>query len=166
MALNSIKRSTLQLGVLLGCAVGTQVNAEDKTVASSPMPATAEACSAVETNSERLACYDAVFKIPADSKPEIVSERRAAIEIAPEPDNLKAKIEQTVSNIYASEGSKLTPTLSLLDSRWELSPESKLGTWNIRSYQPIYLMPGFWTSKKNEFPQSETQITRLKKTRI
>ena len=155
MALNSIKRSTLQLGVLLGCAVGTQVNAEDKTVASSPMPATAEACSAVETNSERLACYDAVFKIPADSKSEIVSERRAAIEIAPEPDNLKAKIEQTVSNIYASEGSKLTPALSLLDSRWELSPESKLGTWNIRSYQPIYLMPGFWTSKKNEFPQSE-----------
>ncbi|WP_312086212.1 phospholipase A [Acinetobacter variabilis] len=155
MALNSIKRSTLQLGVLLGCVVGTQVNAEDKTVASSPMPATAEACSAVETNSERLACYDAVFKIPADSKSEIVSERRAAIEIAPEPDNLKAKIEQTVSNIYASEGSKLTPALSLLDSRWELSPESKLGTWNIRSYQPIYLMPGFWTSKKNEFPQSE-----------
>jgi len=155
MALNSIKRSTLQLGVLLGCVVGTRVNAEDKTVASSPMPATAEACSAVETNSERLACYDAVFKIPADSKPDIVSERRAAIEIAPEPDNLKAKIEQTVSNIYASEGSKLTPTLSLLDSRWELSPESKLGTWNIRSYQPIYLMPGFWTSKKNEFPQSE-----------
>ena len=127
------------------------------------MPATAEACSAVETNSERLACYDAVFKIPADSKPDIVSERRAAIEIAPEPDNLKAKIEQTVSNIYASEGSKLTPTLSLLDSRWELSPESKLGTWNIRSYQPIYLMPGFWTSKKNEFPQSENPNNTVKR---
>ena len=73
----------------------------------------------------------------------------------PNPTTSKRKIEQTVSNIYASEGSKLTPALSLLDSRWELSPESKLGTWNIRSYQPIYLIPGFWTSKKNEFPQSE-----------
>ena len=61
----------------------------------------------------------------------------------------------TVRSFSPSEGSKLTPNLSLLDSRWELSPESKLGTWNIRSYQPIYLMPGFWTSKKNEFPQSE-----------
>ena len=154
MALNSIKRSTLQLSVLLGCTVGTQVNAEE-TVVNSPMPATAEACAALESSAERLACYDALFKIPVTDKPEIVSERRAAVELAPEPDNLKEKIGKTVSNIYVSEGSKLTPNLSLLDSRWELSPESKLGTWNIRSYQPVYLMPGFWTSKKNEFPQSE-----------
>ena len=154
MALNSFKRSTLQLSVLLGCAVGAQVNAEE-TVVNSPMPATAEACAALEISAERLACYDTLFKIPVTDKPAIVSERRAAAEIAPEPDNLKAKIGQTVSNIYASEGSKLTPNLSLLDSRWELSPESKLGTWNIRSYQPVYLMPGFWTSNKNELPESE-----------
>ncbi|CAM9249998.1 phospholipase A [Acinetobacter pseudolwoffii] len=155
MALNSFKRSTLQLSVVLGCTVGTQVNAEEKIVVNSPMPATAEACAALEISAERLACYDSLFKIVVTDKPVIVSERRAAAEIAPEPDNLKAKIGQTVSNIYASEGSKLTPNLSLLDSRWELSPESKLGTWNIRSYQPIYLMPGFWTSKKNELPESE-----------
>lgn len=154
MALNSFRRSTLQLSVVLGCTVGTQVNAEEKIVVNSPMPATAEACAALEISAERLACYDSLFKIAITDKPVIVSERRAA-EIAPEPDNLKARMGQTVSNIYASEGSKLTPNLSLLDSRWELSPESKLGTWNIRSYQPIYLMPGFWTSKKNEFPQSE-----------
>lgn len=161
MALNSFKRSTLQLSVLLGCAVGTQVNAEE-TVVNSPTPATAEACAALEISAERLACYDTLFKIPVTDKPAIVSERRAAAEIAPEPDNLKAKIGQTVSNIYASEGSKLTPNLSLLDSRWELSPESKLGTWNIRSYQPVYLMPGFWTSKKNEFPQSENPENTVK----
>lgn len=155
MALNSFRRSTLQLSVVLGCTVGTQVNAEEKIVVNSPMPATAEACAALEISAERLACYDSLFKIAITDKPVIVSERRAAVEIALEPDNLKARIGQTVSNIYASEGSKLTPNLSLLDSRWELSPESKLGTWNIRSYQPIYLMPGFWTSKKNEFPQSE-----------
>ena len=155
MALNSFRRSTLQLSVVLGCTVGTQVNAEEKIVVNSPMPATAEACAALEISAERLACYDSLFKIAITDKPVIVSERRAAVEIAPEPDNLKARMGQTVSNIYASEGSKLTPNLSLLDSRWELSPESKLGTWNIRSYQPIYLMPGFWTSKKNELPESE-----------
>ncbi|MCO8073689.1 phospholipase A [Acinetobacter lwoffii] len=161
MALNSFKRSTLQLSVLLGCAVGTQVNAEE-TVVNNPTPATAEACAALEISAERLACYDTLFKIPVTDKPAIVSERRAAAEIAPEPDNLKAKIGQTVSNIYASEGSKLTPNLSLLDSRWELSPESKLGTWNIRSYQPVYLMPGFWTSNKNELPESENPENTVK----
>ncbi len=161
MALNSFKRSTLQFSVLLGCTVGTQVNAEIKMVVNSPMPATAEACAALESNAERLACYDALFKIPANNKPELVSERRAAVEIAPEPDNLKAKIEQTVSNIYASEGSKLTPNQSLLDSRWELSPESKLGTWNIRSYQPVYVLPGFWTSDKNERPESPNELNTV-----
>src|SRR5690606_24608412 len=101
MALNSFKRSTLQLSVLLGCAVGTQVNAEE-TVVNSPMPATAEACAALEISAERLACYDSLFKIAIIDKPVIVSERRAAVEIAPEPDNLKARMGQTVSNIYAS----------------------------------------------------------------
>src|SRR5690606_19334494 len=129
-------------------------NAEE-TVVNSPMPATAEACAALERSAERLACYDALFKIPVTEKPAIVSERRAAAEIAPEPDNLKAKIGQTVTNIYASEGSKLTPNRSWLDRRWELSPESRLGACNIRSYQPVYVMPGVRTSTKNELPESE-----------
>ncbi|ANF81716.1 phospholipase [Acinetobacter sp. NCu2D-2] len=155
MALNAFKRSTMALSISLGAFV--VVHAENGTihaVPDSPMPATAEACSAVETNSERLACYDAVFKAKPDTQP-IISERRAAAELAPEPDNLKAKISSAVSNIYATEATKLTPELSLMDSRWELSPESKLGTWNIRAYQPVYLMPVFWTSNKNERPRSE-----------
>ena len=59
-----------------------------------------------------------------------------------------------MSTIFASEGSKIDPNHSLLDRRWELSPDSKLGTWNIRAHQPVYLLPAFWTSDKNEFPQS------------
>ncbi|WP_347456319.1 phospholipase A [Acinetobacter thermotolerans] len=157
MALNSFKRSTLQLSVLLGCLSGAQVYAVEKTVLQSPTPSTAEACAAVEINSERLACYDALFKVPETDKTVLVSERRAAAELAPEPDNLQAKIDKTVSSVAVSEGSPLKPTLSLLDSRWELSPESKLGTWNIRSYQPVYVLPGFWTSKKNEFPSSPNE---------
>lgn len=155
MVLNSVRRPTLQLSILLGCSVGMQANAQDNGLGNSPMPATAEACAAIATSAERLSCYDTLFRIPAADKPALVSERRAALELAPEPDNLQAKIQQGVSNIYASEGAKLSPNLSLLDSRWELSPESKLGTWNIRSYQPVYLLPGFWTSKKNELPRSE-----------
>ncbi|WP_347460665.1 phospholipase A [Acinetobacter sp. ANC 7454] len=157
MALNSFKRSTLQLSVLLGCLSGAQVYAVEKTVLQSPTPSTAEACAAVEINSERLACYDALFKVSETDKTVLVSERRAAVELAPEPDNLQAKIDKTVSSVAVSEGSPLKPTLSLLDSRWELSPESKLGTWNIRSYQPVYVLPGFWTSKKNEFPNSPNE---------
>ncbi|KTF37314.1 phospholipase A, partial [Xanthomonas translucens] len=43
---------------------------------------------------------------------------------------------------------------SLLDSRWELAKDSKLGTFQLRAYKPVYLLPAFWTSKKNETPSS------------
>ncbi|MQW91634.1 phospholipase [Acinetobacter wanghuae] len=158
MALKIFKRSTSVLGVTLSTFVAAQTYAENvskTTLNDSPMPATAEACAAVETNAERLACYDRVFKMPEVDMPSLVSERRAAAELAPEPETITGKIGQAVSNIYAADAPDLKPNLSLMDSRWELSPESKLGTWNIRAYQPVYLMPGFWTSNKNERPRSE-----------
>ena len=43
---------------------------------------------------------------------------------------------------------------SLLDSRWELAPETKLGTFNVRGYKPVYLMPWFATSHQNALPHS------------
>ncbi|WP_328708118.1 phospholipase A, partial [Pseudomonas ogarae] len=43
---------------------------------------------------------------------------------------------------------------SLLDSRWELAQDSKLGAFQLRAYKPVYLLPAFWTSDKNQMPQS------------
>ena len=43
---------------------------------------------------------------------------------------------------------------SLLDSRWELARDSKLGVFNFRVYKPVYLMPVFWTSNVNDRPVS------------
>jgi phospholipase A1/A2 len=120
-----------------------------------PTPASPEACAGIELNASRLECYDALFKVAPDTtSTSLVSEQKAAIELEPEADTLSGKVRQKVSNVFAVEGAKLNPNLSLLDSRWELSPESKLGTWNIRAYQPVYLMPAFWTSDKNQRPES------------
>ncbi|HRF83102.1 MAG TPA: phospholipase A, partial [Pseudoxanthomonas sp.] len=43
---------------------------------------------------------------------------------------------------------------SLLDSRWELARDSKLGIFQLRGYKPVYALPGFWTSKVNDTPHS------------
>src|SRR3546814_15835943 len=43
---------------------------------------------------------------------------------------------------------------SLLDSRWELAKDLKLGTFNFRAYKPVYLLPAFWSSDQNEMPHS------------
>lgn len=157
------ERTTLQLGILLS-AMAT-VNASAQNNAPAIKPATPEACVALASNADRLACYDALYKIPAEVKPVLVSERLAAQELKPEITeklSLKEKVSHAFSErLFAVEAPQLSPNLSMLDSRWELSPESKLGTWNIRSYQPVYLMPGYWTSDKNERPFSPNPVNTV-----
>ena len=128
-------------------------------------PASAEACVGLESNADRLACYDAFFKIPESQLP--AAQARADAQVVPatssklaasttsKNSSLPEQVSQTVSNLsVVSDAPPITPNLSLLDKNWELSKDSKLGTWNIRSYQPVYALPVFWTSDKNETPSS------------
>ena len=159
MAFKKLERTALQLSMLmLSSLYVTNVNAVNS--GSLITPASPEACVALESNADRLASYDTLFKIPEAEKTPLLSERQAAIELAPkptEPETIKEKISQGVSSVFSVEGPKIDPNRSLLDKRWELSPDSKLGTWNIRAHQPVYLMPGFWTSDKNERPSSPNE---------
>ncbi|QPF36968.1 phospholipase A [Acinetobacter sp. TTH0-4] len=156
MAFKTFECTTLKLSIFMlsSLSVSTSYAVSPENLIA---PASAEACVALESNADRLSCYDTLFKVPEAEKTTLLSERQAAKELAPEPtqpETLKEKISQGVSTIFASDGSKIDPNHSLLDRRWELSPDSKLGTWNIRAHQPVYLLPAFWTSDKNEFPQS------------
>ncbi|MFV5516895.1 phospholipase A [Acinetobacter gerneri] len=135
-------------------------------------PSTPEACLGLESNVDRLNCYDFFFKplihqLQVDStvtKKIDVDEDHAATEInniQAKPNNIQAKpnkvrqkINQNLTNLFSLEMNEVERSHSLLDSRWELSKESKLGTWNLRAYQPIYILPAFWSSDKNEFPHS------------
>ena len=132
--------------VLLGSASMMQLHA-----AGEISPASADACVALQSNADRLACYDALFKVPTTDVQPLVSEREAALSLSSETDSFADKIK---NNVVAVEAATFTPNTSLLDSRWELSPESKLGTWQVRAYQPVYVLPAFWTSKKHEQPTS------------
>lgn len=132
--------------VLLGSASMMKLHA-----AGEISPASADACVALQSNADRLACYDALFKVPTTDVQPLVSEREAALSLSSETDSFADKIK---NNVVAVEAATFTPNTSLLDSRWELSPESKLGTWQVRAYQPVYVLPAFWTSKKHEQPTS------------
>lgn len=159
MSFKSFERTPLKLSILLVLNFGlvAMANADDAALVN---PASTQACVALESNADRLACYDKIFRTtPRVSAPVVVSEQRAAQELAaevvkPEPETLTAKIGQTVESLFTIHGDRIDPNTSLLDKRWELAPDSKLGKWNIRAHQPVYLLPVFWTSDKNEFPQS------------
>ncbi|KXO74178.1 phospholipase [Acinetobacter venetianus] len=163
MAFKSFERSHLELSIvtILSSFATAGANAQAITPAS---PATVDACVALASNAERLACYDSLFKaptiIPTQAQTDAAPEVAAAVPVVEpnetnKPVSLKDKVVQKVSDLHVlGAAPKFDPNVSLLDRRWELSEESKLGVWNIRAYQPVYLLPAFWTSDKNEFPSS------------
>ncbi len=137
-----------------------------------PLPALAqsgaaspEACVSIEADADRLACYDRSLgrgaRAPRDADiaarearaiqdnlevseavaPEAVPAMGAGGELYPNDDPL----DRAIAN--AGKG-------SLLDSRWELARDSKLGIFNFRAYKPTYLLPVFWTSNVNDTPRS------------
>ncbi|BBF78533.1 phospholipase A [Acinetobacter ursingii] len=171
MSFKSFERTPLQLSMLsmLSCMGVSVVHAEMsvtsnqtpstvvKTVEAPAAPASAKACVALDSNADRLACYDAIFKAPVDTRNAIAAQLAAPVEPKEDkakPETLKAKVEEKVGSLFALEADPIDPNVSLLDKRWELSEKAKLGTWNIRAFKPVYLMPVFWTTKKNEFPSS------------
>ena len=161
MTFKKIERAQLELSILaiLSSFAASNTFAQ---VAEPATPATVEACVALSSSADRLACYDSMFKAPTVTEPQVAEPMVAAAppvkskELEKSPrESLKDKVVQKVSDLnLIGAAPKFDPNVSLLDRRWELSEESKLGVWNIRAYQPVYLLPVFWTSDKNEYPES------------
>ncbi|TAA46436.1 phospholipase A [Pseudoxanthomonas winnipegensis] len=120
-------------------------------------PASVEACGLITVDAQRLACYDTAIKRVAPS----TAQADAAASIAKEQKDLdasSAKAKRRGGSMYADDDYDAVLANagkgSLLDSRWELAAASKLGVFQMRAYKPVYLLPAFWTSKKNEMPSS------------
>jgi len=76
--------------------------------------------------------------------------RRDAPGASHEAEPLDAEAQAAIAN--AGKG-------SLLDTRWELARDSKLGIFNFRAYKPVYLFPVFWSSSTNPHPFSPSRGT-------
>lgn len=120
-------------------------------------PASPEACFALDSDAARLNCYDRVLgRKPADTQAadaaasaaqQLRKEAKALDAEDPRRNELFAHDELASAAANAGRG-------SLLDSRWELAKDSKLGLYQMRAYKPIYLLPAFWSSKPNRMPHS------------
>src|SRR6185312_12319575 len=119
--------------LLAGCLVAGVCHAQN------PDPMDIRACTAIESDAQRLACYDR-----ATGRDQLPAAQKRNEQPATTNEGMFAHDRQT-SVVAAAEPPVAAP-LSLLDSRWELSPESKLGTFNLRGYRPVYAMPLFATS--------------------
>jgi phospholipase A1 len=122
-------------------------------------PVSPEACIAIETAAERLACYDRAMQRVAPGP----READAAAAAAARADARRAAGQRpggdTSSDVFPHDDDPRRALAnagrgSLLDSRWELARDSKLGTFNMRGYKPVYLLPAFWSSRPNDTPTS------------
>ncbi|WP_455948036.1 phospholipase A [Lelliottia jeotgali] len=140
-----------------------------------PKPASPEACALVDTDAARLACYDTLFgrtpdvTLAADAaataaKQERREERHAARSAdadAPATQRVKQRLGEVFKNDVHEDALANAGKGSLLDSRWELAQDSKLGAFQLRAYKPVYLLPAFWTSDKNQMPQSPNPVNTV-----
>lgn len=127
--------------ILIICSSSMKIYAQqDVTVALN----SSKTCNVFSSNTERLACYDKLFDYSPITS--IENESEATLPNFQNNDKTKSPID-----IQATIQSK-TP---LLDKRWELTDENHVGLWILRPYQPVYLLPTFWTSDLNQYPTSE-----------
>jgi phospholipase A1 len=132
------------LGGLWACAAHAQ----------NPDPMDIRACTAIESDAQRLACYD-----HATGRVNLPVAKKRESESAEQP-NLFPH-DRNPDQTAARENPEVAAPLSLLDSRWELAPEAKLGTYNVRGYKPVFLLPVFATSNQNERPQSPNPLNTV-----
>ena len=130
-------------------------------------PPTMEACAAIQTDVARLACYDEVAgrQAPGPAQADAAAEAaRESLDNQATPETNATRRErarQGIQGLFAFDSTDPRADAlanvgqgSLLDSRWELAADSKLGLFNIRAYRPVYLLPAFWTSRTNPLPAS------------
>jgi len=116
--------------------------------AQNPDPTDIRGCTAIESDAQRLACYD-----QATGRVNLPAAQKRQVQVAPATGMFGHDRAGASATVATSNNAVATP-LSLLDSRWELSPESKLGTFNIRGYKPVYVLPLFASSNQNSRPHS------------
>ncbi|MBP9143569.1 MAG: phospholipase A [Thermoanaerobaculia bacterium] len=125
-----------------------------------------EGCVGIDSDFERLACYDravgrhrrpgGIEEAPQATSPDSAPEsspttpQREPFVGPPPPAEMMAR--PAVAGGLAEAGPPVAS--SLLDSRWELTRNAKLGTFGMRAFKPVYLLPAFYTDSPNQFPSS------------
>ena len=98
----------------------------------------------------RLACYDRLFReVPSPAAPNAAPEGAPTTVAAPAPAAAAA----------APSVGELSPASESFTKAWELTPETKRGTFVVRTYLPNFVLPLHYSSSINQTPASPTHGT-------
>ena len=104
-------------------------------------------------DAQRLACYDALFR-PAGAAPTAKPEVQANPgQISPSAARNEPSALQEVAVTTSGKGLVAGDYLTKF---WELEPDSKRGTFVVRTYEPNFFLPVHYSSSINKMPSSPT----------
>lgn len=111
------------------------------------------ACTGLDDDAKRLACYDALYRAPAAApaaKADVpVDSGQTAPSAARHETSALQEVAVTTSGNGLAAGDYLTKF-------WELEPDSRRGTFVVRTFAPNFLLPAHYTSSVNKTPTSPT----------
>lgn len=130
----------LALGCLVSASLAQAQGVQGKTLNEEAL----RACLFLDDDQLRLRCFDEATGRSAVSKAGAAPEAVA--------------VDQGAFLLYQNGEDT---TLSWLDRRWELSPSSKRGTFSIRPYKPVYLLPVYHNQSPNLRPSSPNPLNTV-----
>jgi phospholipase A1 len=125
-------------------------------VAALPSGAVAQspaACSGLDDDAKRLACYDALYRAPAAAR---APQGDAPAEAAPAAASTARNEPSALQAVAATPSGKGLAAGDYLSKFWELDAESKRGTFVVRTDAPNFLLPVHYSSGVNTTPSSPT----------
>ncbi|MBI5335965.1 MAG: phospholipase A [Burkholderiales bacterium] len=147
-----IRRGRLALAIGAWCATFT-----------APLHAqTVAECRALPASAERLACYDRLFGPPAAQPAAVVPAPEAAgpanaatPATAASPGTAVPDLPVAPPGTAVGESTPEPRSVGeAMATTWELTPETKRGTFVVRTYLPNFLLPAHVTSRLNPQPSS------------
>ena len=160
----------------IACVLAASLSAPLAAQEATAPTAAIDTCLAMASDAARLACYDRTlgYIAPTTQQADLAAseaaakvdrqraqERAAAL---PPDAGIAARARQRREELFSRDDLAFDPQElasianagrhSLLDNRWELAKDSKLGTFQLRAHKPVYALPAYWTSKINDAPHS------------
>jgi phospholipase A1 len=126
-------------------------------VAALPAAATAASdpatCAGLD-DAKRLACYDAIYR--PNAAPAAAGRAEAPVNPAPIAPPVARNEPSAMEEVATTPSGKGLAAGDYLTKFWELDPETKRGTFVVRTYEPNFLLPVHYTSNINKTPTSPT----------
>lgn len=170
--MNDSHRAARAARLLLFAAVAVPPSAAPAQPVATPgaRVADAAACRAIADDRARLECYDRSVEAPLPAVPATAGPA-ASSSAAPAGAPATATPAPATAGIAPGAAVPRAPTAaqptvsltrderralgSTLGERWELDPGTRQGTFLIRPYKPMYVLPVHWTDSVNPSPTSD-----------